>query len=106
MLPVSTEYFVHASTEWGCSTTDSMKVYVDPTTLLALPNGFTPGNGPNNEFKIIKEGIATLKYFRIFNRWGNKVFETKDIEKGWDGTYKGQLPQPLVVYMYCTRYRP
>jgi gliding motility-associated-like protein len=72
---------------------------VSDETLTNVPNAFTPGYGANNEFKIIKRGIATLNYFRIFNRWGNMVFETTDMEKGWDGTYKG-VPQPLGVYVY------
>ena len=94
-----TKYIVHGQTEWGCKATDSIDIYVNPETLLALPNAFTPGNGPNNEFKIIKRGIATLKYFRIFNRWGNMVFETDNIDKGWNGEYNG-VPQPFGVYVY------
>jgi gliding motility-associated-like protein len=92
-------YIVHAVTEYGCKTTDSLEINVDPETILALPNAFSPGSGPNSEFKIIKQGIATLNYFRIFNRWGNLVFETTDIDKGWDGSYKG-TPQPFDVYVY------
>jgi gliding motility-associated-like protein len=53
----------------------------------------------NNEFKIIKRGIANLNYFRIFNRWGNMVFETTNIDEGWDGTYKG-VPQNIGVFVY------
>jgi gliding motility-associated-like protein len=96
---ISTKYVVHGQTEWGCKAADSISIYVDPETLLAIPNAFTPGNGPNNEFKIIKRGIATLKYFRIFNRWGNMVFETDNIDKGWNGEYNG-VPQPFGVYIY------
>ncbi len=96
---VSTKYFVHGVTSDGCIATDSIDVFVSPESLLVLPNAFTPGNGVNNEFKIIKRGIATLNYFRIFNRWGNLVYESKDIDKGWDGTYNGK-PQPLAVYVY------
>jgi gliding motility-associated-like protein len=96
---VTTRYFVMATTENGCKTRDSIDVIVDPSTIIDLPNAFAPGGGPNKEFKIIKRGIATLNYFRIFNRWGNIVFETKDIDKGWDGTYNG-VPQPLGVFVY------
>ncbi|MFI5195788.1 MAG: gliding motility-associated C-terminal domain-containing protein [Chitinophagales bacterium] len=96
---VNTKYIVYGSTEQGCKTVDSIIIYVDPETLLDLPNAFAPGNGPNNLFKIIKRGIATLNYFRIFNRWGNMVYESSDIDAGWDGTYKGQ-PQPFDVYVY------
>jgi len=96
---ISTKYILYGQTEYGCKAADSIDVIVDPESLLALPNAFTPGSGPNNEFKIIMRGIATLKYFRIFNRWGNMVFETTDINKGWDGDFNG-VPQPFGVYVY------
>ncbi len=96
---ISTKYVVYGTTEWGCKAKDSINIYVDASSLLALPNAFTPGNGPNNEFKIIKRGLASLNYFRIFNRWGNLVFETNDIDKGWNGEFHG-TPQPMDVYVY------
>ena len=99
MPDVNTMYIVDGSTEEGCVAVDSVHVIVDPTTLLAVPNAFTPGNGPNNVIKVIKRGIATLHYFRIYNRWGNMVFETNDINTGWDGTYKG-TPQAQDVFVY------
>jgi gliding motility-associated-like protein len=93
---VRTRYFVTASTENGCEVKDSIDVLVNTESALDVPNAFSPSAG---DFKIVKRGIATLQYFRIFNRWGNKVFETSNIEKGWDGTYNGQ-PQPMGVYIY------
>jgi len=99
---ISTEYTVTGTTEYGCIATDSIRIIVDPQSLLHLPNAFTPGNGTNSEFKIIKDGIATLNYFRIFNRWGNVVFETTDINQGWDGTWNG-TPQPFGVYVYVVQ---
>ena len=66
---------------------------------MALPNAFTPGSSVNNKLYIIVQGEATLNYFRIFNRWGNKVFETSNINEGWDGTYHG-TPEPYDVYVY------
>lgn len=97
--PVNTRYFVNAATEWGCEVSDSIDVFVNPETLLDIPNAFSPGSQPNGEIKIIKRGIATLKYFRIFNRWGAKVFETSNIDEGWNGQFKG-TPQPMGVYVY------
>ncbi len=94
---LSTMYKVRAITENGCVAFDSITINVDPETLLYLPNAFAPGN--DSYFSIIKRGEATLSYFRVFNRWGNLVFETKDINKGWDGTYKGAA-QPFDVYVY------
>jgi gliding motility-associated-like protein len=97
---LSTKYMVVGTTNWGCVATDSINIFVDPQSVLALPNAFTPGNsGPNSQLKIILLGEATLSYFRIFDRWGNQVFETADINQGWDGTYKG-TPQPFGVYVY------
>jgi len=96
---VSTNYVVTGITEHGCKTKDSILISVDEGAIIGLPNAFNPGGGVNNEFKIIKRGIATLNYFRIFNRWGNLVFETKDINEGWNGEYKG-VPQPVGVFVY------
>ncbi len=95
---VRTRYFVKASTQYGCPVSDSVDVLVKET-VIDIPNAFTPTGVGNHTFKPAKRGIATLNYFRIFNRWGQVVFETTDIEKGWDGTFKG-AEQPLGVYTY------
>lgn len=99
MPSVNTRYFVNATTEWGCTTTDSVDVIVHLDSELDMPNAFVPGNGPNGQIKAVHLGIAELKYLRIFNRWGQKVFETSDINAGWDGTLNGK-PQPMGVYIY------
>jgi len=96
---VSTRYIVTGKNEWGCIAVDSITINVNENTLLAIPNAFTPGAQVNGKLYILKRGEATLSYFRIFNRWGNKVFETNNIEDGWDGSYNG-APQPLGVYVY------
>lgn len=94
---VNTRYFVTASTEHGCTVTDSMDVLVRETTL-DMPNAFAPA-GANPLFKPGKRGIAQLKEFAVFNRWGNKLYSSTNIDAGWDGTYKGK-PQPPGVYIY------
>jgi len=96
---VSTKYIVRASTGWGCWVEDSLNVRVDPAALVALPNAFTPGTGVNSTLKILTRGIVDLRYFRIYNRWGNKIFETNNISQGWDGMFNG-TPQPFGVYVY------
>jgi gliding motility-associated-like protein len=96
---ISTKYYVLASNEWGCAAYDSINIFVDPGALLALPNAFSPGGGANSTLKILKRGVATLNYFRIYDRWGVEVFQTTDIDNGWDGTYKGTA-QPVGVYVY------
>ncbi|MEZ5016836.1 MAG: choice-of-anchor L domain-containing protein [Flavipsychrobacter sp.] len=94
---VDTRYVAHGITRDGCATDDTINIFLR-NTILDIPNAFNP-NGVNKELKIIKRGIATLKYFRIFNRWGEKIFETSDINKGWDGKYNG-VEQPVGVYIY------
>ena len=96
---ISTKYILYGQTSQGCFTRDSINIDVSAESLLALPNAFSPGSGPNGEFKILIKGIATLNYFRIWDRWGVMVFETSDISKGWDGTYNG-VPQPMGVFIY------
>lgn len=95
---VYTRYFAYGTTKYGCKTTDTIDIYQE-RTILDVPNAFNPTGYENKELKIIKRGIATLKYFRIFNRWGEVVFETTDIEKGWDGKYNG-VDQPVGVFVY------
>jgi len=96
---VRTRYFVTAITENGCSFMDSVDVLVNTESVLDAPNGFVPGNGSNSDFKVVRRGIATLKTFAVFNRWGTKVFETTNIDQGWDGRYNG-TPQPAGVYIF------
>jgi gliding motility-associated-like protein len=98
---VTTRYFVNARTEAGCNTTDSVDVLVSPESILELPNAFSPGSGTslNDELRIMVRGIVSLNSFKLFNRWGEEVFSTTDISKGWNGQYKGK-PQPMGAYVY------
>jgi gliding motility-associated-like protein len=67
-------------------------VWVVNQASLFVPNGFTPnGDGLNDYLKMLSVGYAKINYFRVFNRWGEKVFETNEIGKGWDGRYKNQM---------------
>lgn len=96
---VRTRYFVTAKTENGCIVKDSIDVLVNTTPVYEAPNAFVPGSGSNGVFKIEKRGFVKLKSFTVYNRWGNKVFETTDINQGWDGSFNGK-PQPAGVYVY------
>ncbi|MFN5941923.1 MAG: choice-of-anchor L domain-containing protein [Bacteroidota bacterium] len=95
----STKYIVNAKTEAGCVTTDTLDVIVHDDSAIDFPNAFTPGSDPNAKIKIVYRGIVSLKNFRIFNRWGELVFETTKLEDAWDGTKNG-VPQPMGVYIY------
>ena len=68
----------------------------------SLLDSILKGFWPNNEYKIIRRSIASLKYFSIFNRWGNSIFETTSINNRWNGEYKG-IPQFCRVYVFQTQ---
>lgn len=83
----------------GCSDTLCKPVPVIINPLLDVPNAFTPGRfGQNGVVKVVGFGITHM-VFRIYNRWGQLVFQSNDPYIGWDGTYKGAL-QPMDVYGY------
>lgn len=94
MSPFNTTDYILEITDdaTGCKNYDTARVNVDVLTLLAFPTGFSPnGDGVNDIAKIIKYlNIEKLIDFTIYDRWGEIVFKTEDISKGWDGTYKGR----------------
>ncbi len=78
----------------------SIDVEVEEKYSVDVPTAFTPnGDGINDIIYVNGWGIKSLVSFRIFNRWGNEVFFSEDIEQGWDGTYKGKL-QAVDTYVY------
>jgi len=89
-----------AFNQYECPDTACHPVDALINPLLDLPNAFTPGRfGQNSYFKVQGFGIASM-ILRIYNRWGQIVFETNNPALGWDGTYKGN-PQPMDVYAYA-----
>ncbi len=84
---------------FGCKDTICQMVQAIVRPESDIPNAFTPGRfGENSSIKVRGFGIGQMT-FRIFNRWGQKVFETNDRKAGWDGTVSGKL-QPMDVYVY------
>ncbi|THU39271.1 T9SS type B sorting domain-containing protein [Niastella caeni] len=74
------------------------------TDEIFIPNTFTPnGDGKNELFKVYGNVIAGLT-MKVFNQWGEAIYETNSITAGWDGTHKGKL-QPIGVYYYVIRIR-
>jgi gliding motility-associated-like protein len=91
----------------GCVDTVSNFVYVEEETIFYVPNSFTPdGNEVNNVFQpVFSEGYDSDFYsLRIFNRWGEVVFETTEVLEGWDGTYKGYL-SPDGTYVWSISFK-
>lgn len=69
-----------------------------------VPSAFTPNGDPYNEvMRPILPTSATLEYFIIYNRWGQKTFTTNIIGQGWNGKWKGK-EQPAGVFVWICRY--
>ena len=83
----------------GCSDTTCTQIDISVEVGYSVPNAFSPnGDGVNDKVFVRGFGISKVS-FQIFNRWGELVFATTDINTGWDGYYKGKL-QPQDVYHY------
>lgn len=90
---------LRVTNEYGCTDTlcKTVRGYVIP--IVDVPTGFSPnGDGTNDIVRVLGYGIETMT-FKIYNRWGELVFETNDQYQGWDGTYKGE-PQEMDAYGY------
>jgi len=97
----TTTFYLRVTDQVGCIIRiDSVTIYVRLDPIIEIPTAFTPNGDEKNEiFKLFYYDIEKLVYFRIFNRWGEKIFETTNLEEGWDGTYKGK-PQEVGSYVY------
>jgi gliding motility-associated-like protein len=94
-------YIVRATDAAGCYGEDDIRITIFRTGPdIFVPSAFTPnGDGLNDILKPICVGIQYLDYFRIYNRWGQLVFETQEIGKGWDGYFKSKL-QDTNTFVY------
>ncbi len=82
-----------------CPDSICKKVTVLLPQAIGVPNAFSPnGDGFNDILYVKGQGITDF-IFKVFNRWGEKVFETNDLETGWDGIYKTK-PQDMDVYVW------
>ncbi len=100
----TTEYWVVSTDEYGCLDSVSVRLVVlNPTCDLPnvfVPTGFTPNNdGQNDEFKVYGFIVESM-VMMVFDRWGEKVFESHNQNDGWDGRYKGVDLPPDVYGFY------
>lgn len=95
--------WVIAESELGCVDTASLHITVEPNTEdLFFPNAFTPNNdGKNDLLKVYGLSIKQIE-LRIYNQWGQLLYETRDPQQGWDGRFRGK-PQPVGPYIYTAR---
>jgi gliding motility-associated-like protein len=97
----TTEYIVTAKNGYGCIKVDTINVNVYGRNVLLVPNAFTPNkDGVNELFRIVKRlNIKELRKFEVYNRWGQRVYSTTNINAGWDGSFNGQQ-SPGDVYVW------
>lgn len=103
ILQSDTRFTLMVTDNGGCIGYDTIYIKVYKGPAYYLPNAFTPnGDGMNDVFRAIPPGIVSTEYFRVFNRFGQMIFETNQYMKGWDGTYLGK-PQPNGAYVWVIK---
>lgn len=102
----TTTYVVTVEDETKCISQDSVTIHVIKNYPIYIPNAFSPNNdGLNDGFTIYGgPAVRTIRYLKIFNRWGGMVFEGYDLElgkesMGWDGIFNGK-PMNAAVFAY------
>ncbi len=109
--PGPTTYTLTVTSIYGCTATDTITfgLYCDREQVF-IPNVFTPnGDGVNDRFYVSGKGIDMITLMQVYNRWGQLVYEQRNIQandpsKGWDATFKGLVLQPD-VFTYVVKAR-
>jgi gliding motility-associated-like protein len=97
----TTLYDVTMVDDRGCVATDTITIHINPyDKILYVPNAFSPDGDDNNEiFYVYAAGVKSID-FKIFNRWGEKIFQSNSLDHGWDGIYKNEMMNPSVYVYY------
>jgi gliding motility-associated-like protein len=101
-----TQFFIRlqVSNGFNCTDTISKRIWVLPNCYIDIPSGFTPnGDGLNDFLYPLNAFKAVDLIFKVYNRFGQVIFETKDWKKKWDGKVNGML-QPSGTYVYFLEY--
>jgi gliding motility-associated-like protein len=104
--PELTTYRVEVQDRNGCLSIDSVQVNADCFTLIYAPSAFTPGyNNRNDDFKLVHYRVVS-PHLEIYNRWGELLFETSDLDIGWDGTEpNSDRVAPTGTYYWVVTYK-
>lgn len=97
-------YVVTVTDALGCTASKSIFISNLCESILLFPNAFSPNNDQNNDtFRPIYEFISDYR-LRVYNRWGELVFDTADVTQGWDGTTLKSKKQEIGVYVWYAEY--
>lgn len=96
----TTTYYLTSKNSLGCSNTDSITLTVLTCTDLFVANAFSPNKDNVNDILYVKNECVKELDFKIFDRWGNMVFESNTISEGWDGTSNGKAMNPGIFVYY------
>lgn len=106
IIEETTDFIVIAKNNNGCIATDTIRVEVKDLRCdkenIFIPSAFTPNGDGKNDIWKIRTNVATSFSLKIYNRWGEMVFETNDINQGWDGTYQGKMSNGGSYAYYLT----
>src|SRR5206468_1227689 len=84
-------YVLTVTNDQGCEDRDTIHIKVFDNVDVFVPSAFTPnGDRKNDVLHLIAPGFKQLLYFRIYNRWGQVLFETGDLNAGWNGTFQNK----------------
>lgn len=98
--PEETTLYTVTLEENGCATTETVLVSISFVPVVFVPNIFSPNGDENNDVLYVRgQGIKEMT-FMIYDRWGEKVFESTDKAIGWDGTFRGDKMNPAVFMYY------
>lgn len=100
---VPTQYIVRTLSGANCVAADTVHVMIDYSSMLAMPNAFSPNNDGVNDYFRPKSKAVMAFQMQVYNRSGNLVFTTTDHRKGWDGNFNGE-PQPIGTYVYIIKF--
>ncbi len=98
--PVTTTYYLTVTDSNGCKAIDSVTVFIDNNCVHVIPNVFSPNGDGHNDYIHILGGGFTLDRFMIYDRWGEKIFETTNPNEKWDGTRNNKTLNPGVYVYY------
>lgn len=94
-------YIVLVKSAYGCIGADTINIRVVDQAAFFLPTAFSPnGDGLNDIFRPLTIGYKAIRFFRVYNRFGEQIFYSENIKDGWDGTYNNKQADIGTYYYY------